>query len=189
MLKIACLGWGSLIWDPKELKTLGKEWFNDGPELPIEFTRISSDNRITLIIDKESNKRSSCLWILMDSKNLEEAILSLKKREKTPNTNAIHYIRASEVTQDEIKLVIKKWMASKDLDAVIWTGLSYSKKTNKERPSIDFLKYHLAQLSTDEFERASEYILKTPKQIVTEYRSDLEKEVKKLTPNYGRFKN
>ena len=61
-MKIACIGWGSLIWDPRELK-IGNDWNDDGPMLPVEFTRISSDKRVTLIIDKQA-KRVRTLWTL-----------------------------------------------------------------------------------------------------------------------------
>jgi len=37
---ILILGWGSLIWSPGELKTVG-DWSLDGPTLPIEFSRIA----------------------------------------------------------------------------------------------------------------------------------------------------
>ena len=53
-MKIAILGWGSLIWNPDKLdfdKDFG--WDPDGPKLPIEFSRISSNGRLTLIIDKK----------------------------------------------------------------------------------------------------------------------------------------
>ncbi len=78
-MNIACLGWGSLIWDQRSLPVRGK-WFDDGPVLPIEFARESSGRRITLVIaDVEYTVRS--LWALMSVKTLEEAKSQLAERE------------------------------------------------------------------------------------------------------------
>lgn len=55
-MKIACLGWGSLIWNPGDLKIKTEDWFSGGPILPIEFVRISTDKRVTLVIDEESKR-------------------------------------------------------------------------------------------------------------------------------------
>ena len=50
-MKIAILGWGSLIWLPKDLKfDTNSGWKENGPVLPIEFARISKDGRLTLVI-------------------------------------------------------------------------------------------------------------------------------------------
>ena len=64
-MKIACIGWGSLIWNSGVLKIRNK-WYEDGPILPIEFSRISDDGRVTLIIDK-SGTPVRTLWALMTS--------------------------------------------------------------------------------------------------------------------------
>lgn len=49
-LKIVILGWGSLIWNPRGLPREGP-WEEGGPSFPIEFSRVSNDCRLTLVID------------------------------------------------------------------------------------------------------------------------------------------
>jgi hypothetical protein len=39
-----CLGWGSLIWDPRELP-IAVEWQTNGPLLAVEFARQSKKGR------------------------------------------------------------------------------------------------------------------------------------------------
>ena len=50
-MKIAILGWGSLIWNQNGLPVKG-QWKKNGPVLPIEFSRVSRDGRLTLVIDE-----------------------------------------------------------------------------------------------------------------------------------------
>ncbi len=50
-MEIAVIGWGSLIWCPGSLRIKTK-WRSEGPDLPIEFARISSDGRLTLVIHR-----------------------------------------------------------------------------------------------------------------------------------------
>ncbi len=119
-MKIACIGWGSLIWNPGNLKVQNK-WFEDGPLLPIEFIRISDDKRVTLVIDKMS-KPVRTLWSLMTIYNLEDAIISLKEREGTKG-DKIHSVKSDFIGDDKIKVIINEWIKSKRLDAAIWTGL------------------------------------------------------------------
>ena len=64
--RIACLGWGSLCWQPEELKTLGG-WRNDGPNLPLEFTRASDEGkgRLTLVITADVPE-VGVLWTFLE---------------------------------------------------------------------------------------------------------------------------
>lgn len=59
-MKIAVLGWGSLIWDQGNLQINDDRWHTAGPLLPIEFARISGGSRLTLVI-KTWLAGSNCL--------------------------------------------------------------------------------------------------------------------------------
>ena len=85
MSRIAILGWGSLIKQPKRLPLQGG-WKSDGPVLKIEFSRISNDGRLTLVIDplgseiKTYHARSA-------RTELDDAICDLMIRERTSKEN------------------------------------------------------------------------------------------------------
>ena len=170
-MKIACLGWGSLIWNPGDLKIKTEDWFNDGPNLPIEFIRISTDKRVTLVIDKESRPITT-LWNLMNTNTLELAFDSLRKREGTIDKR-IHFIKQNDVAQNSIQKTIQEWLITKELDVVIWTGLYLNHKTQDKRPSVIEIVHHLKSLKNSEFKKAKEYIIKTPNQVQTEYRKTI----------------
>src|SRR5262249_2000102 len=78
-LTIACLGWGSLRWDPRGLPIRGT-WFDDGPLLAIEFERESSNGRITLVLCNVSY-RVCTYWALMGAVDLGTAKNDLAARE------------------------------------------------------------------------------------------------------------
>lgn len=172
--KIACIGWGSLIWRPEGLK-IQNHWFEDGPILPIEFTRISNDNRVTLIIDTNA-KPIRTLWAFMTCNDLDEAKKSLIEREGVKNDSLIRFVNQDDKTSDKIDTKIQNWLKEKKIDSAIWTGLSYSDKTNKSRPSIEQIISHLHEIKCKERKTAEEYIRKAPRQIDTEYRRLIEKE-------------
>lgn len=172
--KIACIGWGSLIWRPERLQ-IQNHWFEDGPILPIEFTRISNDNRVTLIIDTKA-KPIRTLWTFMTCNNIDEAKKSLIEREGVKKDSLIHCVNQDDETSDEIHTEIQNWLKKKSIDSAIWTGLSYSRKTNKNRPSIERIISHLNEIEYNERQIAEEYIRKAPRQIDTEYRRLIEKE-------------
>lgn len=177
-MKIACLGWGSLIWQPKSL-LIRREWFSDGPFLPIEFVRQSEDGRLTLVIT-ETAKPIRTLWALMATENLETAKESLLEREGIhikKLKDSIGSITIIEETKDNLKLTIKEWANRQGLDAVIWTNLAakFQGEGKREPNLIEAIDY-LKSLDVNLRSHAEEYIRKTPKQIDTDFRRKFETE-------------
>jgi hypothetical protein len=167
-MKIACIGWGSLIRCPGELPIKGK-WQTDGPLLPVEFARQSDNGRITLVITRGA-KPVQTLWILLDSPNIDEAKEALRKREETTLLNIKSMKKGDPLNSDEVEKPISEWLNSKpELDAVIWTGLP------PKLPTKGVIEY-LHGLENGTLIAAETYIRNTPKQIDTEYRRAIEKE-------------
>lgn len=164
-MKIVCLGWGSLIWNSRELGILKEKWNKDGPVLPIEFTRISSDGRVTLVIDKGAPLQK-VLWAELETTNLDEAVCLLAKREGTKCKN-IHIATCDDPNSEGVNLTVVNWLKSKEIKNAIWTGLPPS---SLEKSTIEYILEHLNGLSGCDRDRAEEYVRKAPAQIDTAYR-------------------
>ena len=174
-MKIACIGWGSLIWDPRNLK-IRQKWFEDGPLLPIEFARQSGDKRITLVIEEKSDPIRT-LWTVMSVNDIKEAKESLRKREGCSEEKIAVLKSTDEPRNGEIKKNILKWLKYKQLDAVIWTDLPPKfKGENNLSPNEEELIEYLEKLDYKTYKIAEEYIRKAPKQIDTKFRRAIEKE-------------
>ncbi len=186
--KIACLGWGSLVWDPQGLP-VRRPWFKDGPLLPIEFARQSDDKRITLVIVPDAPPevaRVRSLWALMSLNELEGAKKALADREGILPKNIREHVgfwSDTEPSEQDYAYAddIERWASQKDLDTVIWTALppSFENKPGQETIAdqvISFLK-DLKERPYEKWKRAEEYIRKAPRQIDTECRRRIEMEL------------
>lgn len=176
-MRIACLGWGSLIWCPKELP-LATDWNSDGPKLPVEYARKSNDGRVTLVL-VENYSKVQTLWALLKVASMEEAKSVLAQRESVSIKNvkySIGFVEMSSKTQHgKYAKDIEKWAASKDLDGVVWTNLKYGMdKERNKMPSSDEVLTHFESLTTEQKLKAEEYVRKTPAQVATPYRSVFE---------------
>lgn len=183
-MKIACIGWGSLIWDPRDLLIKGA-WLDDGPLLPVEFLRKSSDGRMTLVLDA-SAKLVQSLWCVMDTEDLETAKWSLGRRENKDATQAWidRKIGVWTIDNDSPSLIpsLADWAKSKDMDTVIWTNLrrKHPVDENEDVPAgvievVAYLKGLKEQAK--KYEDAKRYVLKAPAQIDTNYRQTIVKEL------------
>ncbi|HEY4309159.1 MAG TPA: hypothetical protein VGN12_06875 [Pirellulales bacterium] len=192
-MEIACLGWGSLVWDPKDLP-IRSPWFSDGPFLPIEFARIAKDERVTLVLSPNA-RPVRIFFALLSPTDLEEAKCKLAKRErfddfaqkpnnrigcilKKPDSGSIEIAPRKEIDRSVIEK-IRLWLGVVGMDAVIWTN-SKPKMSSADKiyrkPTLPEVIRHLHSLPDAQKKAAEEYIRKTPRQIDTEYRRQIASE-------------
>jgi hypothetical protein len=127
--KIAVLGWGSLISNPDGDASIGQRSLRiagtfrpGGPVLPLEFSRISKDGRLTLVIDLKHGTRCETFYAISATPDLNAAIQNLAGREGT-GTQQVHFAIAGEDYSDPIRREISEWRVKNRLSTAIWTGL------------------------------------------------------------------
>jgi hypothetical protein len=181
-LRIGCLAWGSLWWDPRSLP-VGGAFRDDGPRLPIEFSRVSLDGRVTLVIDSNAPLLTT-YWVPLSVETPETAIEGLGVREKVEPAHWSRWIgfegQNLEMGQSGdcpsgIRESIRGWLEGASLDAVVWTALpSRGPEGETDVPDVDRLLEHLASLPEAARVRAEEYIRRAPPSIRTPNRARFE---------------
>jgi len=179
-VQIAVLAWGSLVWRPHndhgELSMAG-DWQTDGPELPIEFARISSDDRLTLIITPGYPHSTTVLWAINGLDDLDATVANLAERETNAPLDCIHGIGANRTLGSPDPSVVEAvsiWLGGKPhLDAAIWTGLGPGPRWPADGWSTERAVNHLASLQGAAREIAIEYIRRAPRQVETPVRKAL----------------
>jgi hypothetical protein len=176
-MKIAILAWGSLIWNKRELK-IASDWNKDGVKLPIEFSRISKDGRLTLVIDEKYGTLIETYWAISDGSDIEKSIKNLRQREGTINKrigflNLVDKEKNSHLS-DVLIESIEQWANENNISAVLWTDLP---SNFKEKQGIDFsvenaIRY-LKSLDGEIKEKANRYIEESPKQTMTSLKKEL----------------
>ncbi|MEZ3498428.1 hypothetical protein [Pantoea sp. KPR_PJ] len=166
-MKIACLGWGSLIWKSGELP-VESDWYQDGPLLPVEFSRTSDGGELSTAICINA-PAVPVLWARLAARDLDEAAVLLRKREGIP-AKRVDGVGILSVTP-QTPGVLADWARERDLDAVIWTALP-PKFGHVEGliPTLSQAVNHLQQLKGEEAAHARAYIMQVPAQIDTPYR-------------------
>jgi hypothetical protein len=176
MQTIACLGWGSLVWDARELPIRGG-WFCDGPLAPVDFLRQSSDGRITLVID-EGGQPVRVLWALMDAPHIEDARRALGARERIPERNWSKHVGAwqlSDGAPPPVMPTLDRWAQACGLHGVVWTALPPKFDSKDEyRATAEEVCTYLAGLEGSARKVAEQYVRNAPSQIDTPYRRRIE---------------
>ena len=166
-MKIACLGWGSLIWKPGKLP-LASEWQPDGPAMPVEFSRVGDGGELATAVCMNA-PLVQVYWALLSAGTIQQAISSLREREQIPASR-----------EDGVGLLILKskqtgelasWAAQKKLDAVIWTALPPRFDGLEGRiPCIEDVLDYLSSLAGEKRKHAQDYIKQVPAEFATPYR-------------------
>ncbi len=172
---IACLGWGSLIWDPRGLP-IQRQWFADGPMAPVEFLRQSRDGRMTLVLGG-SAARVRVLWAVMDTTEIQVAREALRLREGISQERVDPDIGVWIAGAETPELIagLPQWAAAHGVEAVVWTrlGARFAGKAGNV-PTADQVIAHLTGLTGTARENAERYIRSAPRQIDTIYRRQIE---------------
>jgi hypothetical protein len=175
---IICLGWGSLIWDQRNLKLREEErpWRRDGPRLPVDFARQSYDGRMTLVI-VPNGPSVQVLWAEMEMSDIVAARANLTEREwkgAEPKT-VTGFWSASEVEPSLASEDIGSWARTKGFACVIWTKLQAKFERQDRVPNVDELLTYLQTLSGHKATLAEEYVRRAPSQIRTPNRDAIER--------------
>lgn len=177
-MTIACLAWGSLVWDPGHLP-IGSEWKVDGPPLPVEFARKSNNGRITLVLLPGATA-VPVLWCKLKSDTPIEARAALASREGITPKNADRLIALwmpGSPVHSPITETVCEWATARELDAVVWTALGPKFIGDDDIPSSADVVRYLGDLNGDTRALAEQYIRRAPRQIRTAYRSAIEQEL------------
>ena len=168
---IVCLGWGSLIWDPDTL-AVDLPWRDDGPEIRMEYARVSRDKRLTLVLG-EGFKAVRSLWAPMMVTDASEAMDNLRVREGT----ARRYIGTWKLGNRSPKNNpgLANWAHAKRAAYVIWTALPPKYKGENGRiPTVEEALEHMTNLRGKSRQSAETYVRRTPFSIRTPYRQAFE---------------
>ena len=169
-MKIACLGWGSLIWKTGALPVTGG-WQEDGPLAPVEFCRISDGGELATALCLNATPVPA-LWAWLTVEDLALACQALKEREAIPEqrTDGV----GSLIMTNKPVGMLAEWASARGIEAVIWTNLPARCAATEGRiPSIDEALRYLDGLSGETREHARNYIECVPAQIDTPYRREI----------------
>ena len=181
-MNIAIIAWGSLVWDPRNLK-IKSNWSKGGPILKIEFSRVSKDGRLTLVIDPDHGAEVSTYFAQSCRIDLGDAIADLRDREGTVRKR-IGYVDFKNDNNSQTKFtdhvdvfqIIREWCDNTKHDAAVWTALpsQFKEQTNMEFSVKNAISY-LRSLPKSAKCNALKYIKKAPEEIITPVRDEIER--------------
>ena len=181
-MKIAILGWGSLLWDEQPaFDDHHSGWLDDGPTLNLEFSRVSASRKgaLTLVIDEKDGAPCRVAYSISKRADPNDAICDLRCREGTILRRIGYWFAdpAGQTCDLVIPDGLSQWAKSKSLNVVIWTGLeSNFPESAKQDFSTKAAVGYLQGLSSEAKAKATEYVRRAPDFVKTPLRTTLESE-------------
>lgn len=185
-IKVAILGWGSLLWDPSpDFDERLEAWQTDGPILPLEFSRVSETRgkALTLVVDEKNGSQCQVAYAMTKRKSPEDAVADLRCREGTVLAKIGCFFsdgsRKAQSHSEQTLAAISVWAKAKSLDVVVWTDLSSNfprKSIKKKEFTVPNAIEHLQSLGASGKARAAEYVWRAPDFVTTPLRSALQAE-------------
>ncbi len=184
-MKIAILGWGSLLWDKENSIEFDKwhdPWVFDGPVLKVEFSRISKSRlgALTLVIDEAHGSSVRVASCFSKRTRVEDAVCDLRCREGTTvkSIGRLDIVSpGNRSNSDAAENCILQWAQQKGLNAVVWTALKSNFAERTGQPfSVAAAVSYLKNLPPEGKSKAAEYVWRAPACVKTPLRLALQKE-------------
>ena len=156
-------------------------WQTSGPELPIEFSRISStrSRALTLVIDPINGTNVRTMYAVSQRTEIDESICDLRGREGTTLKNiGFVNLRNGESRSNafpEACQIIRDWTIAACFDATVWTDLksNFEEKSNIGEFNIENAVEHFKNLKGEGRKKAEVYFQKTSVEVMTSLREKL----------------
>jgi len=187
------LAWGSLVWNPDGLLLAG-DFQPNGPQLAIEFCRVSSDGRLTLVIDETFGTPCATYSAMSSFEDLDKAIENLWVRESKAGAKIptdlrgqamIGFVDLQDNTESAVARqrhpravdAIKEWAGTEDFSAIVWTALPIRFKDTLNVPfSTEAAIAYLDGIKDKASKSiALEYVRKAPPEVRTPVRAEVQK--------------
>lgn len=174
--QIVVLGWDPVVTEPGELILRDGRWFEDGPSLPLELSRMAPQ-RFPVLSLYRGGAFCRVYWAYVGTDSVGEAVWSLSRREECKPEN-IGFLDLSSGeywcrTVDEHIPDIRSWARDKNQDGhrievVIWNDLrpDFEKRARRELNPENVVAY-LRGLRPEIKEKARDYLEKIPPRIIT----------------------
>jgi hypothetical protein len=182
---IAILGWGSLIWDLDDLAPhVAPTWrMAEGPQLPMEFSRVSPKRMRSLVVALDPEDGVDCATSAIASvrRDINEAAEDLRRRERARDIAQIGalsldtgFVRSA---MPEVAERVGAWCSATGARGAVWTDLSRNFHVETGAPfSLDAGMAYLRGLGAESLLEATRYIDSAPRATDTPMRRRLEED-------------